>query len=127
MWNILKAIVLRWLLARTFGKALGLLALLIPLGALLKVVGVPLLIALLVLGLPVLLLLALLGLPLILAALAAAALAAIVGTVLTLGILAIKIVLPIVLVVWFIRWAFFDDRNGKDKRADGAEPGPDMV
>ena len=127
MWNILKAIVLRWLLARTFGKALGLLAVLIPLGALLKVVGVPLVIALLVLGLPLLLLLALLGVPLILAALAAAALTAIAGAVVALGILAIKIVLPIVLIVWFIRWAFFNDHDGKDKRSDGAHPGPDMV
>jgi hypothetical protein len=124
MWKILKAILLRWLLARTFGKGLGLLAVLVPLGALLKALGVPLLVALILLGLPVLLLLALIGVPFPLAALAAAGLTAFVGVLLALGWALIKIVLPIVLVVWFIRWAFFDDR---DKRGKGAEPGPDMV
>jgi uncharacterized Tic20 family protein len=125
MWKIVKAIVLRWLLARTFGKALGLLAALVPLGAILKALGVPLVIALLVLGLPVFLLLALLGVPFPLAALAAVGLAAFVGVLLALGWTLLKIAIPIVLIVWFIRWAL-SQSNGREHRKPG-EAGPDMV
>ena len=127
MWKIIKAVLLRWLLARTFGKGLGLLAVLIPLGAILKAIGVPLLIALVLLGLPVLLLLALLGVPLVTAALAAVALTTVAGIVLALGIAIIKFVVPIVLIVWFIKWAFFEDRGKRGERSERTEPGPDMI
>jgi hypothetical protein len=126
MWNIVKAILLRWLLARTFGRALGLLAILVPLGAILKAIGVPLLVALVILGLPVFFLLALLGVPFPLAALAAAGLTAFVGVLLALGWALLKIVIPILLVVWLIRWLF---RNGDRSRRPWkrSEAGPDMI
>jgi hypothetical protein len=123
MWKIIKAVLLRWLLARTFGKGLGLLAVLIPLGAVLKAVGVPLVIALVLLGLPVLLLLTLLGVPLPIAALAALALTTIAGLVLALGFAILKVALPILLVVWLVKWLFFD----RGKRGERSEPGPDMI
>ena len=105
MWLLIRAFALRLVVGRTVGGLLGvLLLLLLPLAGMLKVIGLPILIVLGVLGAPVLLVLAAIGLPLLLVVGIAGAALAGVGLMLTLGVLAIKIVLPIVLVVWFVRW-----------------------
>jgi hypothetical protein len=110
MWIALKAALklalVRWAVASGFGKFLGLLVLLLPLAGVLKVIGLPLLIVLGLLAAPLILLLAAIGIPVLVALLAGGALLAVVGTVLTVGILAIKILVPIVLIVWFVRWIF---------------------
>ncbi len=105
MWLLLKGFALRVLVGRTVGGAfLTLLAAILPLGALLKVVGLPLLFVLTLVGAPLFLLLAVIGLPVLLVVGFGAVLLAILGAFLTLGILAIKIVVPIVLIVWFVKW-----------------------
>lgn len=122
MWTMLKALVLRWLLARTLFKGLGLFALLVPLLAVLKGVGLPLLIGIAILAFPLLLLLAAIGLPLLLALVVMGGLLMLAGAVVSVGIVAIKIVVPVVLVVWFVRWIFSDDR-----KSPGTDTGPETI
>ncbi len=105
MWLLLKGFALRFLVGRTVGGAfLTLLAAIIPLGAVLKLIGLPLLLVLAVIGAPLILLLAVIGLPVLLVVGFGAMLLALLGALLTLGLLAIKIVVPIVLIVWFVKW-----------------------
>lgn len=102
---LLKALALKFIAGRTVGGAFGLLTLvLVPLAAVLKFIGLPLLAVLGVLGAPIFLILGALGLPIMLVLGIGGALVVAMGLFLTLGILAIKIVLPIVLIVWFVRW-----------------------
>ena len=122
MWTLLKAVVLRWLLARTIFKGLGLFALLVPLLALLKGIGLPLLIGIAILAFPLLLLLAAVGLPFLLALMVMGGLLMLAGVVVSVGIVAIKIIVPIVLIVWFVRWIFSDDRKGP-----GPATGPETI
>jgi hypothetical protein len=105
MWTILKAVALRFAIGRTFGGLLTTLVFLaVPLAGVLKIVGIPVLIVLGVVGAPLFLLLAAIGLPVMIALGVGAVLMLAVGALLTLSIFAIKIILPIVLLVWFIRW-----------------------
>jgi len=102
---LLKALALKLIAGRTVGGVFGLLTLLlVPLAAVLKFIGLPLLLVLGLLGAPVFLILGAIGLPVMLVLGIGGALIVALGLFLTLGILAIKIVLPIVLVVWFVRW-----------------------
>ena len=67
MWLAIKALLLRWVLARSFGGLVSFLLLLaVPLAGVLKVVGLPLLIVVGIVGLPILLVLAVIGLPILL-------------------------------------------------------------
>lgn len=105
MSMLLKALALKLIAGRTVGGVFGLLTLLlVPLAAVLKFIGLPLLFVLGLLGAPVFLLLGAIGLPMMLVLGIGGALIVALGLFLTLGILAIKIVLPIVLIVWFVRW-----------------------
>jgi hypothetical protein len=107
MWLLLKGLALRFALGRTVGGMFGILALvLLPVAGILKFVGLPLLMVLGVVGAPIVLLLAVIGLPLLLIVGIGGALLLCLGVVLTLGVLAVKILLPIVLIVWFVRWIF---------------------
>ena len=102
---LLKALALKLITGRTVGGVFGLLTLLlVPLAAVLKFIGLPLLFVLGILGAPVFLILGAIGLPVMLVIGIGGALIVAMGLFLTLGILAIKIVLPIVLIVWFVRW-----------------------
>ena len=102
---LLKALALKLITGRTVGGVFGLLTLLlVPLAAVLKFIGLPLLFVLGLLGAPVFLILGAIGLPVMLVLGIGGALIVAMGLFLTLGILAIKIVLPIVLIVWFVRW-----------------------
>jgi hypothetical protein len=107
MWTFLKAIILKWLLRRSFGWVLALLlAILVPIAGMLKVIGLPILLVLVALGVPVFLVLAAIGLPVLLVVGAGGVLMAIVFGVVMLGLLFLKIVVPIILLVWLLRWLF---------------------
>ena len=105
MWLLLKGLALRFIVGRTVGGAFSLLLLLlVPLAGVLKFIGLPLLLILGVLGAPIFLLLAAIGLPALFVVGVGGVLLLMLGIFLSLGILAIKIVLPIVLIVWFVKW-----------------------
>lgn len=117
MWLLMKGFALRFVLGRTIGGLLAtLLLVLVPVAGVLKLVGLPLLIVLGVIGAPVVLLLGAIGLPLLLVLGIGGVLLFCLGVLLALGALAIKIVLPIVLVVWLVRWIL--GRNGKSGGQD---------
>lgn len=102
---LLKALALKLIAGRTVGGVFGLLTLLlVPLAAVLKFIGLPLLFVLGILGAPVFLILGAIGLPVMLVIGIGGALIVAMGVFLTLGLLAIKILLPVVLIVWFVRW-----------------------
>ncbi len=92
------------------GGALA-LALLVPIGIVLAVVGVPALVLLGVLAIPVAIVLAIVGLPVLLTVVAAAVVFAVIvgllGTIVGLTVAAIKvalfIILPVAIVVWLVR------------------------
>jgi hypothetical protein len=125
MWTVLKAVALRLAIGRTLGGMLGTLFLLIvPLAGVLKVIGLPLLIVLGVIGAPVFLLLAAIGLPVLVVVGFGGVLLLGVGALLALGILAIKIALPIILIVWLVKWW-----RGKPKAPEvpPSEPGVEGI
>lgn len=112
MWMLLKGLALRLVVGRTIGGLFATLLLLaVPVAGVLKIVGLPLLIVLGVIGAPVLLLLGAIGLPLLLVLGIGGVLLFCLGILLALGALAIKIVLPIMLVVWLVRWIFGKNRK----------------
>jgi hypothetical protein len=105
MWTVLKALALRMAVGRTLGGMLATLFLfLVPVAGVLKVIGLPVLIVLGVVGAPIFLLLAAIGLPVLVVVGFGGVLLALVGGLLALGILALKIALPIILIVWLVRW-----------------------
>ena len=102
---LLNALALKFMAGRTVGGMFGLLSLLlVPIAAVLKFIGIPMLIVLALVGAPIFLLLGALGLPVAFVVGIGGALLLLVGLVLALGVVSIKIVLPIVLIVWFVRW-----------------------
>lgn len=102
---LLKALALRLVTGRTVGGMFGLLTvLLVPVAAILKFIGLPLLAVLGLIGAPLFLVLGAIGLPALFVIGIGAALIVLLGVLLMLGVVAVKIVLPIVLVVWFVRW-----------------------
>jgi hypothetical protein len=126
MWTLLRSLLVKWTLLRVLLQTLASLGLLVPLAFILKMVGLPILAVLGVLALPVLLVLAFLGLPFFLVFLIGGALLGVVMSVLSFGLMALKVVLPILLVVWLLRWLFF--RNGGSGETppattEGTEPG----
>ena len=105
MWSVLKALALRMAVGRTLGGMLAtLFLLLVPLAGVLKVIGLPILIVLGLVGAPIFLLLAAIGLPVLVVVGFGGVLLLLVGGLLALGILAIKIALPIILIVWLVKW-----------------------
>ena len=101
---LLEALALRLIAGRTVGGVFGLLMLLlVPVAGVLKFIGVPLLMVLGLLGAPLFLVLGAVGLPALFVVGIGGALLLILGLLLALGVLAIKIALPIILIVWFIR------------------------
>jgi hypothetical protein len=121
MWTLLKGWILKLVLKRSLGAVLAaLLLILLPIAAVLKVVGIPILIVLLIIGAPLLLLLAIIGLPVALVVGGGMAIIGVISAVLAVGFALLKIALPILLIVWLVRW-FLAGRNGKDA---GNEPGP---
>jgi hypothetical protein len=112
MWALIKALILNWAFIKTLIKSLGSLGLLVPIAFLLKFIGLPLLMVLGILALPVLIVLMFLGLPFLLVFVIGGFLLSMVGTVLTLGFTVLKIALPIIAIVWVIKWIWGWGKNG---------------
>lgn len=115
---------LKWILARValfklLLKSFGALAWLLPIALLLKALGWPVLLVLGVLAIPLVIVLAVVGLPLLLVAVAAGVMLMIAFWVVSTGILLIKIAVPILLVLWVVRWL-----RGSNKGRGGAAPKP---
>lgn len=122
MWGILKTLLVQGILARTALRSFGWLAWLLPVGFLLKWVGLPLLVVLGVLALPVLLLLLVIGLPIFVVLLFGGALLSLVGMVLTVGVALAKFLIPVALAVLVIRWMLRAASRSAEPGAS-AEPG----
>ena len=121
MRMLFKAVVLNWILRRRFGTMLALLlGLLVPLALVLKGVGLPLLLVLLLIGAPVFLVLAVVGLPLLLVLGTVGVILGLAAAVLSVGLLLLKIVLPIVLIVWIVRWLSGHNDRGPDSAGSPA-------
>jgi hypothetical protein len=106
---------IRWLFK------LGGLALLLPIAALLKVIGLPILLILLVVGAPILILLFLFGLPIFAVLAVGGLLIGLVVMLLTLGLATLKFAIFVVLPIWLMWkvacWAWkgtFGRRRGGD-------------
>lgn len=104
MWTLLKALLTKWALFRILLKSLGSLAWLLPLAFLLKAIGLPILMLLAVLALPLLVILFVLGLPIILVVVIGGFLLSVTMWIVSIGLFALKIAIPIILVYWIIRW-----------------------
>lgn len=111
MWAILKSLILQGIIARTALRSLGWLAWLLPVGFLLKWVGLPLLMVLGVLALPVLLLLLVIGLPVFVVLLFAGALVSALGVLLTVGVALAKVIIPIAIMVLVVRWLLRSEKK----------------
>jgi hypothetical protein len=119
MWAMLKTLLVQGILAKTLLRSFGWLAWLLPAGFLLKWVGLPILSVLGVLAVPVLIGLFVIGLPVFLVLVVGGALMALVGFLLTVAIALAKILIPIALVVWLVRWLF---RTKEAPQAAPVEP-----
>jgi hypothetical protein len=111
---------LKWVLARValfklLLKSFGALAWLLPIALLLKALGWPALLMLAVLAIPLVIVLAIIGLPILLVAAAAGVMLMITFWVVSTGLLLIKIAVPILLVLWVLRWL----RGSNRKRGSG--------
>jgi hypothetical protein len=104
MWTLIKSLLTKWALFKVLLRTLGSLAWLIPIAFILKAIGLPVLIMIVILGLPIIIVLAIIGLPIVLVLVFAAMLLAGIFFVLSFGLVALKIAIPVMLVVWFIRW-----------------------
>ncbi len=131
MWSIIKAVLIKFGILRGLIAVLGSLAAVLPIAiALIKLVGWPVLAVLFVLALPLLLVLALLGFPFIVVLGIAGVVLGTAFAVITVGIVAFKFFLFVVLPVWLAwrvaKWAF--GRGGGERRVPdqrtGAEASP---
>ncbi len=104
MWSLLRTLVIQGFLARTALKSFAWLAWILPLGFLLKWVGLPLLAVLGVVAIPVLILLAVVGLPIIVVVVFGGILVSVAGFALTAGFALLKALLPFLLVFLVVRW-----------------------
>lgn len=117
MWSLITSLLTKWALLKLLLKTLGSLGWLLPVAFILKFVGMPVLVVLAILALPVFIVLAIVGLPIMFVIVAGIMLLVGFFFLLSIGILALKIVIPILLVYWLIRWWF---RNGKTSSVDPA-------
>jgi hypothetical protein len=126
MWSILKAVLIKLGMLRGLIAVLGSLAAVLPLAiALIKLVGLPLLLVMVVLGLPLLFVLALIGFPFIAVLAIGGAVMGMVFAAITLGIMALKFFLFVVLPIWLLwkaaSWAF-GWRDGGERRSRERPP-----
>jgi hypothetical protein len=120
MWALLKSLLTKWALIKVILRALASLGWLVPIAFVLKAVGIPLLLMIAVLGLPIFIVLALFGLPALVVLFVGGLFLVGLFALLALGFTALKIALPILIVVWLVRWIL---RNGKkDEGTDPATP-----
>ena len=115
MWSLITSLLAKWALLKLLLKTLGSLGWLLPIAFILKFVGIPVLVVLAILALPVFIVLAIVGLPIMFVIVAGIMLLVGFFFLLSIGILALKIIIPILLVYWLVRWWF---RNGKKNSID---------
>jgi hypothetical protein len=90
---------------------------LLPIAFVLKLVGLPVLIVLAILAAPIFIILAIIGLPIMFVIIAGVLLLVGFFFILSMGLLVLKIAIPILIVYWVIRWFF---RNGRKNSIDPA-------
>jgi hypothetical protein len=116
MWFAIRNLLFFRVLIATFGSA----AVLVPLAVLFGWMGWPVAMVLLALGLPLLVVLAFLGFPFFVVFGLTGVMVALLGAVLTIGLIALKVflfvVLPVVLLVKLARWSWrkMRGRNGAE-------------
>jgi hypothetical protein len=127
MLMLLKALALKLLAGRSIGGAFSLLLfVLAPVAAVLKFIGIPVLLVVGLIGAPVFALLAAIGLPALLVVGIGVVMMLAVGVLITVGMLLLKIALPIILVVLFVRW-LRRPRSAQPPAAPTADPGLDGI
>lgn len=103
MWFLLRAFVVKWVLARVVAQGVLSTLLLIPAAALLKLIGIPLFAVLAVIAVPLFMLLATVGLPFVVALLTGGALLLAILAILTIGGVLIQLALIVAAAVWIGR------------------------
>ena len=117
MWSLITSLLAKVALLKLLLKTLGSLGWLLPIAFILKLVGLPVLIVLAILAAPIFIILAIIGLPIMFVIIAGVLLLVGFFFILSMGLLVLKIAIPILLVYWLIRWFF---RNGKKNSIDPA-------
>lgn len=117
MWSLITSLLAKWALFKLLLKTLGSMAWLLPVAFILKLIGLPVLIVLAILAAPVFIILAIIGLPIMFVIVAGVLLLVGFFFLLSMGLLVLKIAIPIILIYWVIRWLF---RNGKKNSIDPA-------
>ena len=117
MWSLITSLLAKWALFKLLLKTLGSMAWLIPVAFILKLIGLPVLIVLAILAAPVFIILAIIGLPIMFVIVAGGLLLVGIFFLLSMGLLVLKIAIPIVLIYWLIKWIF---GNGKKNSIDPA-------
>ena len=121
MWVVLKSLLAKWAILKLVLKAFGSLGWLLPLAFILKALGLPFLIMLAVLALPLLLVLAVIGLPVLLVVLVGGSLVTVTMWIVSIGVVALKLAIPLVLAYWVLTW-MLGRRDGPEASADGTTP-----
>lgn len=106
MWVLLKSLLTKWAILKLVLKGLGSLGWLLPLAFILKAFGLPFLVMLAVLALPLLLVLAVIGLPFLLVALVGGVLITVTMWIVGIGVAALKLAVPLLLIYWVLKWMF---------------------
>jgi hypothetical protein len=115
MWNLITSLLAKWALLKLVLKTLGSLGWLLPVAFILKLVGLPVLIVLAILALPVFIVLAIVGLPIMFVIVAGIFLLVGFFFLLSMGLLVLKIAIPVLLIYWLFKWWF---KNGKKTSTD---------
>ncbi|MBK6306443.1 MAG: hypothetical protein IPF47_12315 [Gemmatimonadetes bacterium] len=121
MWVVLKSLLAKWAILKLVLKAFGSLGWLLPLAFILKALGLPFLIMLAVLALPLLLVLAVIGLPVLLVVLIGGFLVTVTMWIVSIGVVALKLAIPLVLAYWVLTW-MLGRRDGPEASGDGTTP-----
>ena len=125
MWALIKALLSKWALFKVLLKAFGWLAWLIPVAFVLKAIGLPILLLLAVLAAPILIVLAIVGLPILLVFVVGGALLGLLMTIVSFGLAALKIAIPIVLVLWLLNWLFGKGNGDARTTPESGSPATD--
>jgi hypothetical protein len=122
VWSLIKWLVMKLAIVRWLMKVLGGLAVLLPIAALLKTIGLPVLIVLAILALPIFFLLFLFGLPIFLVLLFGSLAMGALFAILSFGLLALKFAVFVVLPIWLLWRLVAWLRRRNDQR-----PTPDLT
>ena len=117
MWSLITSLLAKWALFKLLLKTLGSMAWLIPVAFILKLIGLPVLIVLAILAAPVFIILAIVGLPIMFVIVAGILLIVGFFFLLSMGLLVLKIAIPVILIYWLFKWLF---RNGRKNSIDPA-------